>query len=303
MSEGTAGPGVLRTVLGSYPHTAPLKNGELVDPAVSLDFVETSPVHRAFAPMVREEAYDLCELAVVTALQAFAYGRPVVLLPAVVASRFQRRCLIAAAERPVAAPEDLAGRRVGVRAYTQTTGLWVRAHLSADHGLAPDRVRWTTRDGAHVEEYRDPPFVEHGIDDDGLIGMLRAGRLDAAVLGNDLPEGDEFVPVIADAAARDREFWTTHGFMPVNHLVVAGTSAVRRDPDAVRAAYRLLVQAEGTVDRPEGAPRPTLFGFDQLRRPLEMVIATCLEQRLLPRPLDVDDVLAPARKLLGDLAG
>ena len=59
-----------------------------------LDFTDVKPVHKAFAPMVRNAAYDLCELAIVTCLQAIAYDRPVVMLPVVVASRFQRGCLI-----------------------------------------------------------------------------------------------------------------------------------------------------------------------------------------------------------------
>jgi 4,5-dihydroxyphthalate decarboxylase len=289
---------VLRTVLADYPHTTPLKNGEVTSPSVRLDFHAVSPVHKAFAPMVRDEAYDLSELAIVTALQAIAYGRPVVLLPAVVASRFQRGCLIAHSARPVT-PAELAGKRVGVRAFTQTTGMWVRAHLSEDFGLAPQDLRWITRDGAHVREYEDPAYVEHGIGEAALADLLREGRLDAAVLGNDLPEGDEFVPVIPDAAARDTEWWRRNGFMPINHMVVAGASVVRRDPAAVREAYNLLRRADRAVTRPDGGPSPTLFGFERLRRALEIVVDTCLEQGLLPRKLDVDEVFAPAAEVLG----
>jgi 4,5-dihydroxyphthalate decarboxylase len=265
---------------------------------VRLDFQTVKPVHKAFAPMVRDEAYDLSELAVVTALQAIAHGRPVLLLPVVVAARFQRACLIAHASRPVA-PQELAGRRVGVRAYTQTTGMWVRAHLAEDFGLAPRDIQWITRDGAHVREYQDPPFVEHGIGDTALVDLLREGRIDATILGNDLPEGDEFVPVVPDAVARDTQWWQRSGFMPVNHMVVAGASVARRDPGAVREAYDLLRRADATVRRPAGTPSPTLFGFERLRRPLEIIIEACLAQDLLPRELDVDEVFAPARDVLG----
>jgi 4,5-dihydroxyphthalate decarboxylase len=291
---------VLRTVLADYPHTTPLKRGELTSPDLRLDFHEVAPVHRAFAPMVREEAYDFCEMAIVTCLQAIAYGRPVVLLPAVVASRFQRGCLIAHGSRPLA-PADLAGKRVGVRAFTQTTGMWVRAHLAEDYGLAPDRVRWITRDGAHVEQYADPDYVEHGIGDRSLADLLRAGEIDAAVLGNDLPEDDEFVPVVPDAAALDRAWWQRNGFMPINHMVVAGRSACRRDAAAVREAYALLRRSAESVAPADGGPNPVLFGFERLRGPVEFVVEACLAQDLLPRKLTVDDVFGPARDLLGGL--
>lgn len=296
-----AEPSVLRTVLADYPHTVALKRGELTTPGVSLEFHEVAPVHKAFAPMVRDEAYDLCELAVVSCLQAIAYGRPVVLLPAVVASRFQRKCLIAHASRAVPAPADLVGRRIGVRAYTQTTGMWVRAHLAEDYGLRPESMRWITRDGAHVQQYQDPGFVKHGVGDRNLTDLLRDGEIDATILGNDLPESDEFVPVIVDAVARDSAWWQRNGFMPINHMVVAGESMCRRDPGAVRAAYTLLRLADDSLARPPGAPRPTLFGFERLARPVQTVVDACLEQGLLPRRLSMDEVLGPARTVLGDV--
>ncbi|MFG2781318.1 hypothetical protein ACGFY7_26145 [Streptomyces prunicolor] len=289
---------VLRTVLGDYPHTAPLKNGDVHSARVRLDFLPVSPIHRAFAPMVRDEAYDLCELAIVTALQAIAYGRPVVLLPAVVAARFQRGCLIAPASRPVL-PEDLKGKRIGVRSFTQTTGMWVRAHLAEDYGLAAQDLHWTTREGAHVAEYTDPAFVTHDPHAAGLADRLREGRVDAAVLGNDLPEGDEFVPVVPDAAARDEQWWRQHGFMPINHMVAVAASTCRENASAVRESYALLRRADASVERPDGTPHPTLFGYERLRVPIELVIDACLAQRLLPRRLSPEEVFGPAREVLG----
>ena len=289
---------VLRTVLADHPHTAKLKSGEIRDERVALSFTDIAPVHRAFAPMVREEAYDLSELAVVTALQAIAYGRPVVLLPAVVAARFQRGRLITHAAGPVA-PAQLAGTRVGVRAYTQTTGMWVRAHLAEDFGLAADDIHWITHEEPHVAQYTDPDFVTRGSGGNSLPDLLREGRIDAAVLGNDLPQGEEFVRVVPDADARDEQWWSRHGYMPVNHMVVAGASVCRRDPQAVRAAYHLLLRADAAVERPDGVPAPTLFGFDRLREPIELIVGTCLEQGLLPRKLTPEEIFEPARSVLG----
>jgi len=291
----------LRVVLSDYPHTLPLKRGDLVGQGLRLEFQEVEPVHKAFAPMVRDEAYDVCELAIVTALQAIAYGRPVVLLPAVVASRFQRGCLIAHASRPVSTPQDLVGKRIGVRAFTQTTGMWVRAHLTEDYGLASDQMRWITHDEAHVQQYTNPSYVELVPGGESLPDLLREGRIDAAILGNDLPEGEEFVPVIPDAAARDTAWWRRNGFMPVNHMVVAAASACRREAPAVRETYSLLRRAADSVALPDGAPSPTLFGFERLRRPIEIIVDTCLEQGLLPRKLSEQDVFGPAREVLGSL--
>ena len=72
----------LRIAIGDYPHTLPLKRGEITSPWLKLDFVEVKPMHKAFKPMVREHAYDACEMALVTFLQAKAFGKGLRLLPA-----------------------------------------------------------------------------------------------------------------------------------------------------------------------------------------------------------------------------
>lgn len=296
-----ADPVTLKAVLGTYPHTAALKSGALRGDEVALDFVEVEPVHKAFAPMVRRAAYDLSELAIVTALQAKAYGRPIVVLPAVVASRLQRGCLIHHRDHGPVTPQDLAGAKVGVRAYTQTTGLWVRAHLAEDYGLAAEDIRWVTSDPAHVEEYADPSFVEHVPADRSLPDRLRAGEIRAAILGNDLPEGGEFAPVIADHAAVDRAWYARHGFMPINHMVVVSQDAARSQPQAVRAAYALLKRAAAEAPAPADGMVRTMFGFDRLRDAVGLMLETCADQRLLPRRLSVDEVFAGAEAILGDL--
>lgn len=288
----------LRTVLATSPLSAPIKSGVLSSPRATFDFVDISPVHKAFAPMVRDHAFDISELAIVTGLQAVAFGRPVILLPAVVASRFQRGCLITRRTDGVTTPESLAGKRVGVRAYTQTTGMWVRAHLTEDYGLATGAMRWLTRDPAHVEQFQDPAFVGHAEDDRSLLELLREGVIDAAILGNDLPKDEEFVPVIADAAARDRSWYAHHGFVPINHLVSASAAACQRDPVAVREAYRLLLQSAAQLEGLSHAPSPYAFGFERLRGPVAYVIDACVEQGLLPRRLSIDEVFGPAHALL-----
>jgi 4,5-dihydroxyphthalate decarboxylase len=290
----------LHTVLKTTALTTPLKNGALKSDQVVLDFTEISPIHEAFAPMVRESKFDISELAIVTALQAVAFKRPVVLMPVVVASRYQRGCLISYRPHGEVKPEQLRGKRIGVRSYTQTTGMWVRAHLVEDYGLATPDIRWVTHDPAHVEQYQDPPFVEHPAHGKGLLDMLHEGDIDAAIFGNDLPLGDDYVPLIADAKAKDLAWAQQHGFVPINHVVAASAETCKREPAAVRAAYGLLAQAES--QQIAAGPRKTLSSFDALRGPLEWIIDACVEQALLPRKLSLDEVLGPAHALLGSEA-
>jgi len=282
----------LRTVFGRYPHIAPLREGRLTDPRVAFDFVEVEPVPSAFAPMVRRLEYDLCEMAIVSALQAFAYGKPLVLLPAVVASRLQRGCLIRHRDRPVG-PRDLIGARVGVRSFTQTTGMWVRAALFEDHSIEAGQSIWCVREGAHLDEYVPPPFVTWDRSGKSLPDRLRDGELAAAIMGADLPKDPEFVPVLADHAAADRAWHERHGWVPINHMAVVRADVAAVEPEAVRAAWRLLREA---ADGAYG----TMFGTSALREPLLFIEEEARRQGLLPRPVDVDELLEPAWRLLGE---
>ncbi|MDR5815495.1 MULTISPECIES: hypothetical protein [unclassified Caballeronia] len=294
-------PLLLKTALKTYPHTRALKRGELTDPAVQLVFDEVEPIHNAFAPMARRQAYDVSELAIVTYLQAKAYGKPLILLPAVVAARFQQGCIIYNARRGKLDIDQLSGKKIGVRTYTQTTGMWVRAILSGTYGVPVEANEWITIEGAHLEEYADPSFVQRAAPGKQLLPMLRAGELDAAILGNDLPDEAGLEPLIPDAATADLAWYAAHRYVPINHVVVVTQALADAHPQAVRAVYDLLCRGKASVAAENaGKPDKLLFGYDALRAPLEETLAFCEEQGLLPRKLTVDEIFADSERILGD---
>ena len=110
----------LSAAFDDYPHTLPLKRGEIKSDRVALDFSDIRPANRFFKPMVRELKFDVSEMAIATYVQAKAYGKPLVLLPATMMGRFQHGTILCNAARPLT-PADLPGKRVGVRSYSQTT--------------------------------------------------------------------------------------------------------------------------------------------------------------------------------------
>lgn len=269
------------------------------DTEFELDFADVEPIHRAFAPMARELRFDVSEMAVITALQALAYDKKLILLPVTIAARFQHGCLIRLASNSIA-PSDLAGKKIGVRAYTQTTGVWVRGILENDYGVPATDIEWITQEGAHLAEYRNPPWVQQTDDHRPLVDMLRAGEIDAAILGNDLPEDPDFVPVIPDPQAAATAWYARHHVIPTNHVMVVRQDVAERDPQAIRALWRCMLRAKPA---PKNGFDFAAIGIAAQRAPLEMLLNFCAQQRLLPRKLDFAEIYAPAAKLLGaDLA-
>ncbi len=83
----------LYTLLGDYPNTTALKKGEVISGLVEFDFADVKVSNTAFKPLVREAKFDVGELAIVTFLQAKAYGKPYVLIPATVLGRGQHHTI------------------------------------------------------------------------------------------------------------------------------------------------------------------------------------------------------------------
>jgi 4,5-dihydroxyphthalate decarboxylase len=79
----------LKTLIGTYPHTAPLKSGALRSDRFDFEFTEIVPVWDGFKGMIRDDRYDVSEMAIVTYLLAKAHGKPLALLPAGMIGRFQ----------------------------------------------------------------------------------------------------------------------------------------------------------------------------------------------------------------------
>src|SRR5215471_12299080 len=156
----TRGPVTLHTLLGNHPNTKALKSGQVSSPIAHFDYFEVKVANTQFKAMVRDLKYDFGELAIVTSLQAVVYGKPYVLLPATIVGRSQHHTIFYNAERGQLKPGDLTGKRVGVRAYTQTTGAWVRGFLAEDYGIDIAKTRWITFEDPHLAEYRDPSIVE-----------------------------------------------------------------------------------------------------------------------------------------------
>jgi 4,5-dihydroxyphthalate decarboxylase len=271
----------LRTLLGDHPGTAALKDGSIKSDLVTLDFAEVSPTHKGFKPMVRDQAFDVSEMAIVTYLMAKSFGKPMVLLPSVVMARSQHAYALTNAKLGTLTPAGLNNKRVGIRSFTTTTGAWLRGILANDYGVDLDSIDWVTFEDAHVAEFRDTTV--RAPKDKQILQMLLDGELDA-VLGekSDLPG---LKPLFPDVAAEEKSWFAKHGVAPINHMVVVSEELSTKHPDVVREVFRLLQQSAELA--PAASPR---FNAEEMRRSLEMIIRYTAQQGLIPGEFTVDEL-------------
>jgi 4,5-dihydroxyphthalate decarboxylase len=270
----------LRTLLGDHPCTVALKNGSIKSDLVEFDFAQYSPTNKGFKPMVREQAFDVSEMAVVTYLMAKSFDKPMVLLPDVVLARFQHAHALYNSTKGKLAPADLNGKRVGIRSFTTTTGAWLRGILANDHGVDLDSIDWVTFEDAHVAEFRDT--TKRAPAGKQVVQMLIDGELDA-VLGEKSDHPD-LKPLFADVVAEEEAWFARHRVVPINHMVVVSRTLSNEHPDAVREVHRMLTESAAASP---AAPR---FGPEEKRRSLELIIGYSAEQNLIPRAFTVDEL-------------
>jgi 4,5-dihydroxyphthalate decarboxylase len=288
----------LSAALDDYPHTLPIKRGEIQSQRVAFAFSNIKPANRFFKPMVRELAFDVSEMAIVTYLQAKAYGKPLVLLPATMMGRFQHGTILCSASRPLT-PGELAGARVGVRSYSQTTAVWVRGILRNDYGVDTNAIHWVTFEDGHVAEYREPAPVERAAADKNLLQMLRDGELDAAIYGADLPDDPMLKSLIPDPEAAALQWYQRYQFVPINHMVVVTEQLARSNPDAVREIYRLLAQGKKAAQPPGTGGIDFLpFGVAACTPALQVVAEYALQQSLIPRRIDLAELFDATTRAL-----
>lgn len=275
----------LKAVLGSHPHVLAVKSGELRSDLFDLDLIEYTPTNAAFKPMVREQAFDVCEMAIVTYLMAKAHGKPLVLLPATMMGRFQHSYALYNPAHGTLGPSDLEGKRVGIRSFTTTTGAWIRGILANDYGVNLDKIRWVTFEDPHVAEYVDT--TERAPKDKTVLQMLLDGEVDA-VLG-ETSNDPKLKPLFPDPAAEAAKWYARRGTVPVNHLVVVTESLAKSRPDVVVGIYDLLKRNKEQVG-PAATPDFAPFGIEANRKPLELIVDYAFQQGLVPRRYAVEDL-------------
>jgi 4,5-dihydroxyphthalate decarboxylase len=280
----------LFTLLGDHPNSLPLKTGEVRSDLVEFQFADVKVANNGFKPMVREAKFDLGELAIVTYLQAKAYNKPYVVMPATVVGRGQHHTIAYNPERGPLKPSDLAGKRVGVRAYTVTTGVWVRGILQEQYGVEPETVRWITFEDPHLAEFKDPPIVEKAPSGKTMADMLLAGELDAAIVGDKLPD-PRLKLLIPDAEAASETWARSHGGTPINHMLVIRSELTRTRPDVVREVYRVFKDSwQVAVKSGNKRAGELQFGIEAARKPLETIIGFAYRQKLIPRAYAVEEL-------------
>jgi 4,5-dihydroxyphthalate decarboxylase len=277
----------LRIALGRYPYVEPLRDGRVSSPRLSLEFVEYDSLPKAFREMVRG-TLDVSEMAVVTHLLAHHFGRQIRGLAVPLWSRLPHTNLVCAAQSDIRGPADLDSKAVGVRAYAQTSGVWVRGILASDYGVDLRNITWGTMEDAHLPEYIDPPNTRRYRTPPALRELMLQGEF-AAIMGERTVDPADIRFVIPDARKAAHEWIERTGIRPINHTLAVKATLLKERPWLAQELLELFVRSRELAVA-AGAEAPPVYGLEANRAALQLCLRYSYEQAITPRLYDVAEM-------------
>lgn len=301
----------LKTLTRTQGNNQALKNGSVKPSTFDFEFEEVPVLVDGFRRMVRGLEFDVAELALTTYICAKSYGKRFTACPIFLVRAFHHGAILYNTKSGVRTPKDLEGMRVGVnRGYTVTTGVWARGILQQEYGVDLGKITWVLSGDEHVAEYRPPPNVVPIEKGKKMADMLASGEL-AAAIGIEVDSPD-VKPLIPNALEAGLTALRQRGHYPINHLIVVRDDLLREHPDLAADVFGAFAEAKriyierlkaGRIAQPTAVDKlhqkvmeitgdPLPYGVEPNRRVLEELIQNAVTQRIIDKPIAVEDLFA-----------
>jgi len=320
----------LTMAVGTYGCTAAVKSGEIPVAGVDIEQIEVSPIIAAFRRMVRNLEFDICELAPTTYVVARAAGVPITALPIFLSRRFHHSGFQVRSDAGISAPKDLEGKKVGVRAYSVTTGVWTRGVLANEFGVDNEKIQWIVDDEEHVTSLKLPPNVAHAPQGRSLASMMASGEIQAgfasrAGIGRtgaptagweaNAEQSPPYRELFVNARELEADWYRKTGVYPVHGCVVVRDDVLSKHPQLADALFDTFEEAKqqwlaklhggapDVLDRDKYSDIMPFVGDDPLpngleanRATIETLVNYAYQQKLIPKRVPIEELFLDVKK-------
>ena len=286
-----------------------MKTVSALNDQINLDYLKHDNILAAARKMVRERAYDICEMPFTTYICAREYGKKITALPLFITRNFHHGAIHYDTTAGIKTPKDLEGKTVGVvRGYTVTTGVWARTVLALDHGVDLTKIHWACTDDEHVAEFKLPPFADYKYKGRDIGELFAEGVIVGAVgtLPKPVPNVE---PMIPNADEAGFESYRKTGVYPGNHSIVVRDELLAEYPTLAVDLFNALKISKddylGKLDRSGdlsaedkltvnlekgigGDPFP--YGLAPNRKGLEALLQSAFDQLITSRKFSVEEL-------------
>jgi 4,5-dihydroxyphthalate decarboxylase len=310
---------------GPYDRTEGLRSGEVRVEGVDLTYLSIDAPREIFDRMAGRQEFDVSELSASEFIVMAASGRsPFVGIPVFVSRVFRHGFIYVNRDKGIAAPRDLAGRRIGVPLYTQTAAVWARHHLAEQYGVDLSGVTWVQgaleAAGSHGTprevQLLQPVRIEQNHSGTPLEVLLAEGEIDALICARAPKAHRNIARLFPNYVEVEKDFYLSTRIFPIMHLIAIrrdvheaapwlGSSLFKAFTEAKDLAWRrlnrfaapptMLPWAVAEIDelneRLGGDPWP--YGIEPNRPTLDGLMRAMVSQHLIAAPVPLDDLFLP----------
>ena len=205
--------------------------------------------------------------------------------------RFQHGHTLRSTAKPPFGPADIEGKRIGIRSYTQTTGIWVRGIFKHEYGVDLNKVTWVCNDDGHLAEFRDPPNVERTPPDAKKVDqMLLDGEVDGAILGVENVDDPRVAPLIPNPKQAALEWYASTTRCRSITCSASTATSPPRGRTSIAEIYRMLKETKAAMPpSPDGIDFHP-FGIEAWRSRSQMIMEYSVEQKITPRAFTMEEL-------------
>lgn len=244
----------LTLALSHYDRTVPFFEGDVGVAGVRLKALQVGQSvpgrdgQGRHERMLLQGEFDAAEVSLSSYLIAKDRGLPFTAIPVFPRRLFSLSQIWCRTDAGIRAPEDLAGRRVGLSTFQTTLSVLAKGDLKRSHGVDWRSIRWVLK---RAETYDVPPppgaLLEPVPPGARLEALLLAGEIDALILPHPpravLESTGRVARLFADAEAEEQRYLRRFGYFPIMHVIALRGDVAARQPGLAPALFEAFEQA------------------------------------------------------------
>ena len=250
----------LTLACGDYEIVRALKEGGVAPDGIDLNVLTDMDSSTRHWRMIRNREFDVCELSGSSYLMAKDRGYPFTAIPVFLHRRFRHGFIFVNAAKEIGRPEDLNGRKVGLKTYQTTATLYLRGLLAGEYGVDLASIEWITELEEEIP-FETPSGIRlaRAAPGSDVSEMLAEGELDALlhpdIIAPVLRRDARVARLFENYRAEEEAYFRRTGIFPIMHVTAIRDEILEEHPWVASNLARAFEQAKQTAYRRIANPR------------------------------------------------
>jgi 4,5-dihydroxyphthalate decarboxylase len=316
----------LTLALSHYDRHIPFFDNSVQADAIDLQVLEvgqSEPLRHGrdrHERMLQKGEFDICELSLSSYLMAKSRGMPFTAIPVFPRRLFSLSQMWVNVDAKITSPRDLIGKRVGLSTFQTTLSVLAKGDLQSEYDVPWRQMHWiVSKEEAIPFRPQEGVHIELASAGKKMGVLLELGEIDALMVPHPPKEALSGSPKIrrlfADPKQEEVKYFQKNGYYPIMHVVAFKDEVLAKNPGAAQSLVAAFDRAKETCKAYYDDPNWSRFvwgrhlfeeeqrafgtdpwpnGVEKNRANLERFMGYSLDQGLLERKLEVEELFAAA---------